>query len=350
MKIAYVAIGDASRATGVLKKITGQIKCWMNEGLDVQLFLISRSRKKNPLLNDIPVTIIDYQNTFRRMLYINFQDVYSWNPDLVYLRQCIYYPSIYKLLTKIPSIIEINSDDNSEYKITLSKPKYLFHRIMREKVLKKAKGFVFVTNELSDGYLRYEEPFTVIGNGIDLSQYRIKEPAENKYPKVVFIGSPGQSWHGVDKIKVMAQEFREWEFHVIGYEQIGPELNNLHCHGYLTKNDYESIVLKSDIAIGTLALHRKKMKEACPLKVREYLAYGLPTIIGYRDTDFMNKSSFLLEISNSENNVKEAMAKIRKFADEWMEKRISYHEISHLDLTVKEKKRVSFFNSVYNKI
>jgi hypothetical protein len=44
------------------------------------------------------------------------------------------------------------------------------------------------------------------------------------------------------------------------------------------------------MSIGTLAVHRKKLIEATPLKVRESLMRGFPTIIGYSDTDFLIES------------------------------------------------------------
>lgn len=47
------------------------------------------------------------------------------------------------------------------------------------------------------------------------------------------------------------------------------------------------------VCIGTLALHRKNMTEASPLKTREYLAHGFPVIIGYKDTAFYNQNQIM---------------------------------------------------------
>ena len=46
------------------------------------------------------------------------------------------------------------------------------------------------------------------------------------------------------------------------------------------------------LGIGTLAAFRKGLKEATPLKTREYMARGFAAIIGYEDTDFENHSEF----------------------------------------------------------
>jgi len=40
----------------------------------------------------------------------------------------------------------------------------------------------------------------------------------------------------------------------------------------------------ADVGVGALALERKNMREAQPIKTRHYLGSGLPVIIGYQDT------------------------------------------------------------------
>ncbi|MBK7455292.1 MAG: hypothetical protein IPJ46_16695 [Anaerolineales bacterium] len=45
------------------------------------------------------------------------------------------------------------------------------------------------------------------------------------------------------------------------------------------------ITLNTDVACGTLAIHRNNMEEAWYFKVREALALGVPLILAYHDTD-----------------------------------------------------------------
>ena len=74
---------------------------------------------------------------------------------------------------------------------------------------------------------------------------------------------------------------------------------------------YEAILASSDVALGTLALHRKGMSEAAPLKVREYLLRGIPVVIGYDDPDLADRPWFVLQLPNTESNVRDAVAEIR---------------------------------------
>ncbi len=75
-------------------------------------------------------------------------------------------------------------------------------------------------------------------------------------------------------------------------------------HGFLDRAGVMDVLMKTDVACGSLALHRNNMQEASPLKVREALAYGIPVLLGYKDTDLSNlQSEYILQIPNTEDNV-----------------------------------------------
>jgi hypothetical protein len=84
------------------------------------------------------------------------------------------------------------------------------------------------------------------------------------------------------------------------------------------------------------------MEEACPLKVREYLRYGLPVIGGYIDTDIPDGSDYFLNIGNHELNVKESLDRIEGFVKQWMHRRVEPAAIAHLDYNFKEQERLAF--------
>ena len=43
------------------------------------------------------------------------------------------------------------------------------------------------------------------------------------------------------------------------------------------------LINAADIGLGPLALERKRLREASPLKTRMYLSLGVPILINYRD-------------------------------------------------------------------
>ena len=70
------------------------------------------------------------------------------------------------------------------------------------------------------------------------------------------------------------------------------------------------------IGLGSMAFYRNKMFEACPLKVREYVASGLPVILPYADTAFREECpEWVLRLPNEEGAFRDAgvINAIRKF-------------------------------------
>lgn len=163
---------------------------------------------------------------------------------------------------------------------------------------------------------------------------------------MLFLGSPNQPWHGVDKIYYLASKLPDVDFHLVGLiDKVA--LNNVHTYGYLSLEQYAKIVEVCDVGIGTLALHRQKMNEASPLKVREYLHFGLPVIIGYEDTDFIGKEEdFILKIPNNEENIKDNIDLVSDFIRKSKHITVDRRRISHIYFSEKEKKRLKFLSSL----
>jgi len=121
---------------------------------------------------------------------------------------------------------------------------------------------------------------------------------------------------------------------------------NIRAPGKLSRKEYEPLVAACTAGIGTLALHRKAMNEACALKVREYLAFGLPVILGYNDVDIPNGAPYALQLPNSEDNVSGNIEKISAFVERWRGRRVPRNEIVHIDSAAKEQKRLAVLQRV----
>lgn len=354
MKVAVLLHWNEGEDSGVFKKVVSQIRTWRDQGVCVSLHLISQKLSLGvwqQYLEKIVITFHVYYNALTRLKAwqeaveaLNVQQ-----PDLVYHRYDLYMPPLRRLFQRFPLILEINTDDLTEYCITKGL-RCWYNRVTRSLLLHRTAGLVFVTHELSSlpHFTRYRKPFSVIANGIALNDYPVLPAPMNREPRLFFIGTDRQPWQGVDKILRMAQLFPQWQFDIVGIrpDRFRGVPANVHIHGPLSRQAYEPLLAQADIAIGTLALHRKKVNEACPLKVREYLAYGLPTIIGYKDTDFPSGAPFILGLPNTEDNVENNVAMIAGFVSEWKERRVQREAIYHLDLRVKESQRLMFFRDV----
>lgn len=349
MKIAYVTETDIGFENGVLKKIAGQIRCWLKAGHEVKLFALSRSKIDWSGIADLSKEVLFSP----RMRYSVFrfsnivEKVIQWQPDMVYLRSMMYYPSHKKLLT-LPVIVEINSKEVDEIKRS-SRFWAQYCNMTRGRILHHVKGIVSVTNEIARDVEKYNRPIAVIPNGIDMENCPLLPAATNSVPHLIFIGSGNSFWYGMDKIIWLARYFREWHFDVIGGQGLDVSLPNLVCHGLLSYNEYIKLMAAADIALGSIAVHRAGTEEASTLKVREYLACGIPTIIGYQDTDFPNPVPFILQLPNTEKNVELYVHEIEEFVTRWKGRRLNRETVLHLDNGVKEKQRLLFFSKMIGK-
>src|SRR5690606_3952676 len=132
-------------------------------------------------------------------------------------------------------------------------------------------------------------------------------------------------------------------------DDLGVLPSNVTAHGQLAYANYRAALAFADVAIGTLALHRKGMGEACPLKIREYLAHGLPTITAYSDTDFMEPRPFILQLPNEERNVRDNLPSIDRFVSAWRGHRVPREAVQHLDIQHKERSRIDFLTEVVSR-
>lgn len=359
MRIAYFFNWNVS-SIGVVKKVVGQVRAWSQAGVNARVFVITNHndvyQQMEQALQGTGVAAQQYP--FKRHSRLLFgvcgekqmiQDIVNWRPDLIYARQSLFYPALAHLARLFPLVLEVNTDDLSEYR--LSHPlRYWCHRLTRGVLLKSSKGLVYVASDLSrlPYYTRFNKPGITVANGVDLTDYPVLKPEASAIPKLVFMGTPSLKWHGIDKILRLALLRPKWEFHLIGpssnNDQSFPK--NLVMHGYLDRVSYEPILAHARVAIGTLALHRNKMDEASPLKTREYLAYGLPVIIGYRDTDFPEQKPYILQLPNTADNIDSNLPQIDEFVLTWRNQRVDRNEILHLDVRYKEKERLRFFERV----
>ncbi|WP_138494502.1 glycosyltransferase [Paenibacillus pinistramenti] len=454
MKIAYLIHWNEGAESGVLKKVMHQLAEWQRQGHQPALFLFTCKPDGDWRAlcaeRDIPLTVQAYKGTPGRMADFGLlaKQVRRWRPDVLYHRFDLYYLSLPALLRAFPSVLEINTNDMAELRMEQGF-RYYYHSITRGKVLAAAAGHVYVSRELAEsGHFRsFAKPSVVIGNGIRLEEYPLgaalpagsgaapagQEEAgqpgaappgpvksQSRPPRLVFIGSAGQPWHGLDHIAELAVLKPDWRFDLIGVEAAelaallaragrpdaagavtaagnaaaagrtaaagpastaapaagaaapagpaakgrqaavsaararaaghpaqGGELPpNLFFHGKLTRSGYQTLLDQADAAIGTLALYRKDMKEASPLKVREYLANGLPVIIGYEETDFPEEVPFLLRLPAERNNICPHLQEITRFVEAWQGRRIAAGEAARLDTGRKEAERLRFMAEI----
>jgi len=363
MRIAYPIIWDAYSSSGVLAKVENQARIWSERGHEVRVFVVTPPCD-GPLCIDESMTtpIIRPFNLFRKFLYLNKissalsvgmleRHIWKFHPDVIYQRTPLWQSGLLSRLPGIaPYILELNTIAQNERQL-LSRDG-VFQTFKERLLLGGAAGIVSVSEEISKHYFSGSVPMKVVANGFLVTRFEPRPPPKNKRPQLIFVGSPGMPWHGVDKVIILAEKLPDWDFHLVGP---GPSdialgnLTNVYAYGYLQQSQIGNLYQRMDVGIGTLALHRNNMNEASPLKVREYVAFGLPVISGYHDTD-LSGCNFYLNIGNTENNVTKQEDKIRAFVAYWKGRAIDRTKVlQRVDSDAKETRRLEFMAKVMDR-
>jgi glycosyltransferase involved in cell wall biosynthesis len=350
LRIAYACYWDARRRDGVTTKISLQLAAWRAAGHEATLFLLC------PTPDTTSGDVIEAERFpfgsalsrlhATRRLYAAIKEA---RPDLIYLRYDLFVPPPSSLAVIAPTVVEVNSNLQAEL-CARSRGAAAYERFQAPRVFRHAAGAVCVSNELAH-VVRSRQPrlpVTVIANGVDLATLSPLLSSGEAGIRAVYLGAAPR-WQGVDKLIAVAPRLPDWHIDLVGVAS-ERSLPAVTFHGFLTREEYEPILARADVAFGTLALHRKQMNEASPLKVTTYLAYGLPTIIGYEDTNFVGSEPwYLLRLPNVESNLRDGLERIRSFGQEVKGRRVPRNEVAdRISAQSKEAARLSFFTAVLN--
>lgn len=150
----------------------------------------------------------------------------------------------------------------------------------------------------------FTRKYLLLGNGIDVESYAQNKSNYDRFKNfevynMVVIANLAP-WHGIDLL-LEALNLLKFKFHlhIIGD---GPEKNkleilagnfnlrdNISFHGKLTREKYLPILKKSHLGIGSLNWDIIGVKISSALKLREYVASGLPVIFSNYDPDLSGK-------------------------------------------------------------
>ncbi len=329
-KALYIYIGNIDEKSGITNKLHGLFNAFEKKGIEVTLFALSSINKKGVDTSRkghfLPICYLENKVE----LYKELGNFIDNNPafDYYYFRYPLGNSELLKLAKKHPHkfIFEHNTKEVPErreqaiywvkkfkFRLSPSYAKLLYYQLIKsifnevyygKRVLRLAKKGIAVTNEIAE----YEKArcsnysCSVVSNGIEFGRISLykREVHENGILNFILLANSNSGWHGIDLI---IKSFNEYKGKNIKLFLIGKfdekdiasaAMNeNIVFTGYLLPEDFEKYLKMSHVGLGAFALFRKKLKEASTLKVREYLASGLPVFLGHVDSDV--KQSELLK-------------------------------------------------------
>jgi glycosyltransferase involved in cell wall biosynthesis len=242
---------------------------------------------------------------------------------------------------------------------------YLFlELIFGNIVLFQADGGIGFTDEFTDSVRKRiggrNTPLITIPNGIDVGSVRLRSPRkfESEQEISLLCVANFSPWHGIDRLILGLAHYTgpcSVTLHLVGG---GPEIPNLKklCiqynladrvvfHDFLSGHNLDRSFDESQIAVGTLGIHRLNIANSSTLKSREYCARGIPYIMASADSDFPDEFPYILKIPGDETFVD--LEKVIGFAkrvyqDPDHPQKMRHYAVDHLDWSIKMKELKTF--------
>ncbi|MBQ6719169.1 MAG: glycosyltransferase [Oscillospiraceae bacterium] len=335
---------------GVHKKVGEQIKIM---GLDFSVQEVLLNPKPNTTMNKL----------LRRLPWGS--NTYYWDeiidqivdPAYIYIRKPLLDNGLHKFLKqfrkkypKTKILLEIPTYPYDKEMITGVKdyPLYWKELIYRNKL----QQFVDRVVTYSDDKTIFGIPTICIQNGVNVTEHPIRETKANTDEIHLIAVASFQKYHGYERvINGLAEYYRHNGTRKIVLDMVGggdelaeyrklTELLNLQEHvvfwGPKHGEKLKQVFDQADIGLGSFGFYKIGLTVASSLKLREYLARGLPVIGGSRQDLFTEETfPYYLEFPNDASNLdmeriiafynqvyrndetyEEVVQRIRKYAEE----------------------------------
>ena len=233
-------------------------------------------------------------------------------------------------------------------------------------ILQKVRGGVCVSHEIMryecSRFSQYQTAVIANGASVEAASSVIVPAIKDELRLVMLVGSDAV-WHGYERLMrslrktVLSKRIR---LLLVGMDRPSDFSwptdiqHTVEWTGRKSKSEVAEILKTCHVAVGTLALYKKSMTEASPLKVRECLLMGLPVLLGYNDTDVSADNRFgpyVFQVSNDDAQI-DLQAVVLWFEalsrDESHRQKISALATETLSMDAKARRYIDFFDSVFD--
>jgi len=345
MKLAFVTPYD-SDFVSVYLHTNARLDEWRRQGLQVENFVVGNGgRLQRSALSNLVHDLRTSGDLTRRLA--------EFQPDLICTRWLTPVPGLVGRLRRIaPVVFEVHSNDIEE--TAAGRPLHtLYTKAFRERELRGGSGACFVTRELAGlpVFRSIPGPRGSFGNGTALT--RRATPALPQTPIIGMAVGHAQPWSGLDRFSDLAEALPEMSWVLACPDSALADVSaaagpSVVVRGTRSMDEYYDEVRSWTVAIGTMALERKGLTSATPLKVRDYVGLGVPTVLPYWDDDLGTVTDPLLANLAGEN---EAMAPVepgflRAFASAAMGHNLRPETSAVVSIETIERRRTQFFRAV----
>ena len=198
----------------------------------------------------------------------------------------------------------------------LRKPVFVYTDHVFEKI-KPMVDFYAVMGDDCGGMVD-GKPAVNIVNGVDVESLPLHVQPENGNEIHLLALASMSYWQGYDRLinAVAGWQGKEtFVLHMVGTEGDGSLARWMQLardqgiedrviyEGALHGESLNAMVARCDLGVGGLGLHRRKIQTAISLKLREYMARGLPFMYAVEDVSVPWPAQFCVKVSNDDNLV-----------------------------------------------
>lgn len=317
MKFLHIGYSGHTQP-GVLQQLEFERQAASDLGLDWDIVFFSHGKESNSFVhttgkekNGSGFFLKVYLYFLLRITVVKWLLKYRCQYDVVLIRYMAGDPFLLCLGFLVKNFVTVHHTvEEREIKLNNSAGRVLgiiMEFLASKFLISRAKGVIAVTGEILD----YELSRTscragfVYPNGIRVDDKLVLRDSRNGKAKFIFCGARDYPWNGLDYIYQEIRNYPNFDFelHIVGDIEESFIDSRVVYHGVLDQEVLKCLYSKMDVGLGTFALYRQGMREACSLKSREYLLNGLPVMADHKDSaipdtfPFYKKSYFDLNES-----------------------------------------------------
>lgn len=321
-KLLYVSFENSeNRASGVNKKILGQIQAFKTEGYAVDM--VARYQNGIVFYNADSSPEIMIVKGSRRISLCNWTAQNANSYEIAYIRFQFFCPFVLKM---------VKSLHKANVQTIMEIPTYPYNTEL------KTQGLRGWLKRMIDGTFRracakYIDRFAAplygnaimgvpcleIRNGIDVDEIPAKKNQEDDGKIHLLAVAMMAPWHGYDRLIEGLHNYysnggkKDFVLHLVGqgiasegYHTLIEKYNlfsHVIEHGKLHGTELNEMYDIADIGIGSLGVHRTVIKKTNTLKIMEYMAKGIPVICEHGECGIPKESPYRLTVSDDENPI-----------------------------------------------
>ena len=303
MRVLHVA-GQLRSSPGILRQMEWEQEAANALGLDWQSLLIRPlgvSDSASPILRELDLGRSGHDLatwvTFRRRYYALIADLRP-KPDVILLRHNVHDPFQARFIKRSRNVLTVHhAIEDAEFRALGGRAagmKVSLERLFGSRSIASASGLIGLTDEILEfersrlGATGHHRLQTVYPNGRFMG---VDGPSDERdeIPTLVFVASEFSPWQGLeDLLEALERHESPARVDVIGglsdeQRDRCARVPGVVAHGMVGGADLDQVMRRAWVGLAPLRADGKGLTQACSLKVRDYLAAGVPVVSGHDD-------------------------------------------------------------------